>query len=230
MGSISSLFPFDQIDPYQQHTIPKDILVIPSLYGSNLMSNPASVWRQKSSSTSEKAISKPKDYKKIKHRDVERQRRQEMATLYKSLRSLLPLEYLKGKRSISDQMHEAVNYINHLQKRVKELNDKIDGLKRLSNPDDIKFASEFSQRNCLGDNITVKTCRTGLKVNVGTALRGGLPLSKVLSVLIQEGLSIVCCISTKVNQTLLHTIESEVNDGRSITVSELQQKLRDLVP
>lgn len=54
--------------------------------------------RKRKLSAFDNAEESPKDYiKKIIHRDVERQRRQEMAGLYQNLRTLVPSQHLEVK-------------------------------------------------------------------------------------------------------------------------------------
>ncbi|GFS33278.1 basic helix-loop-helix (bHLH) DNA-binding superfamily protein [Actinidia rufa] len=152
MEFFSSVFPYDQMDellqlspvPFQQHRIQEDtLLVTPSLCNGDITGKPGNSRRRKSPVAQDDT---PLDYKikKIIHRDVERQRRQEMATLNGSLRSLLPLEHVKGRRSMSDNMQEAVNYIRHLQKRVEELREKRDELKNTS--DQVTERDAFKRR------------------------------------------------------------------------------------
>ncbi|KAJ1419167.1 Myc-type, basic helix-loop-helix [Sesbania bispinosa] len=172
--------------------------------------------------------SKPNENKKrkIMHRDIERQRRQEMATLHASLRSLLPVEYLKGKRSISDHMHQAVNYIKHLGNKIEELNNKRDRLRKLCNTGKMEN-SQAAKQDVV---VTVRSCWIGIEVVINTAHEEGFPLSRVLQALIREGFRVINCSSTKVKGRLFHTIESEENnDGRRIDQSELQQKLTSLI-
>ncbi|KAI3985275.1 hypothetical protein MKX01_033589 [Papaver californicum] len=163
--------------------------------------------------------------------DVEKQRRQEMANLYALLRSLLPLEYIKGKRSVSDHMNEATKYIKNLQKMIEEMKAKRDGLNRLSvnksNPIFVipRGMDSFSKP----DFATVRPCVSGLEVVISSE---GLllPLSRVLRVLLEHGvLTVLSCVSTRVNKKSLHTIQIEVNDLIQINTIELQQNLIDLV-
>ncbi|XP_052208897.1 transcription factor bHLH36-like [Diospyros lotus] len=203
-----------------------------------------------------------RDYKrkKIIHRDAEKKRRHEMAALHRSLRSFLPVEHLKGKRAMSDQIDEAVNYIRHLQKRNEELRHKRDELKeRLSAAAALNerrqssgkvgvesssksskcsssSASEKQKQGSSSSSVRVEiSCRNKLvQVVVSTAIEGGVPASTLLKALFQQhqGLSLITCISTTLNQTLLvHTVHSQVNeeDSSIIDPSELQKRLTDLI-
>ncbi|KAG6579462.1 Transcription factor basic helix-loop-helix 120, partial [Cucurbita argyrosperma subsp. sororia] len=170
--------------------------------------------------------------KKILHRDVERQRRQEMSSLYSSLRSLLPLEYLKGKRSISDHMHETVKYIQYMQRRIRQLSDKRDELKNLSG-ENMAVGMVETLNSSRRDSVVVRSKNgLGIQVVLDTTSQHRLPVSNILRVLAVEGLEILSCITTKVNERYLHKIECQVeNDGfyPSIDVCELQHKLTNLL-
>ncbi|KAK4431570.1 Transcription factor [Sesamum alatum] len=170
--------------------------------------------------------------KKIMHRDVERQRRQEMSGLYASIRSLLPLEYVKGKRAISDHLDQAVNYIKHTQKKIEEMKTRRDKLKNLSSSSgpnveaEDRGSSTTSSSNCVKLNL----CRDGVEILISSCPNeGDFPLSKVLADLLQRGLDAISCISTRVDGQSLHKIQIQVNDPTSIDLSKLQERLAHVI-
>ncbi|XP_017252049.1 transcription factor bHLH118 [Daucus carota subsp. sativus] len=193
--------------------------------------------RKKPSSFGEDTSKDDERSKKIMHREIERQRRQEMGQLHGSLRSLLPLEFIKGKRSISDHMQQSVNYINHLQRSIRELNIKRDRLHKIPNyttvisqgsgSSDFRLPSNFDN----DVSVTVSPCLCGVEIIITSGfMEEQFPLSKVMQVLIQdEQLSVSTCASTRVNERLLHTIRAEAIDPMSINICELQWKLYDVL-
>ncbi|KAI4351853.1 hypothetical protein L6164_006161 [Bauhinia variegata] len=168
------------------------------------------------------------EYKKKKlmnHRDTERKRRQEMATLYASLRSLLPFEFIKGKRSISEHMNEAVNYIKHLQKNIEELTGKRDELRKFynSNPE-----NHESKRN--SSSFTIHENNGRVEIEIASGL-GEEPfrISELLELLLEEGLEVISCLSSKVNGRLLHSLRCEVKNSNSANEPELRRKIRNVI-
>ncbi|KAF7820839.1 transcription factor bHLH118-like [Senna tora] len=164
------------------------------------------------------------------HREIERQRRQEMASLYASLRSLLPLHYIKGKRSVSDHMNEAVNYIKQLQKNIKELGAKRDELKKKQYHLESNNHHHESHQNPTTKFITVhhhnNNGSLGIEITSGFQEERTIKLSKLLELLIQErGLEVVNCVSTKVNGRVLHSVHCEVKNSDSVDLAELRRKI-----
>ncbi|XP_028773248.1 transcription factor bHLH36-like [Neltuma alba] len=174
-----------------------------------------------------------KKNEKLIHREIERQRRQEMATLYASLRSLLPLEFIKGKRSISDHMNEAKNYIKHLQKNIKELSAKRDELKKISenssNPEtheceNYTYSGFFSVHE-INNNVCV-----GIEVSSSFGDER-FSLSKLLKLMLDEGLGVVNCVTSQVNGRLIYSVQCEViSSSDRVDLPALRRKIVNLVP
>ncbi|KAL1187647.1 Transcription factor [Cardamine amara subsp. amara] len=181
-----------------------------------------------------------RESKKMRHRDIERQRRQEVSSLFKSLRSLLPFEYIQGKRSTSDHISQAVNYIKDLENKIKELKEKRDRIKKsipgINTTEEctssLSSSSTLSSScSCVDDkHITVVAmpCMVGVEIIISCCFirRNKSLLSSVLQMLAQEQrLNIVSCLSTRLQQKFMHTIVSQVDDGTKIDILELKDKI-----
>ncbi|KAG2299052.1 hypothetical protein Bca4012_010616 [Brassica carinata] len=150
------------------------------------------------------------------HREIERQRRQELASLYGSLRSLLPHHLIKGKRSTSDQVNEAANYITYLHRKIKELSSKRDELMLLSRG---SFSDDSKDEMKMMNHVVVRHCLAGLEIVSSSRCCGGQPrLSSVLQVLSENGLCLLNSISSIVDDRVIYTIQSEVNLSYSLLI------------
>eukprot|EP01018_Ginkgo_biloba_P023622 Gb_26735 [translate_table: standard] len=179
------------------------------------------------------------------HKLIERRRRNDMRTLYSTLRSLLPEENLKacyslhlsftGKRSLSDQLQEVVNYIYQLEKKVKELGQKREEI-RIS--DNTKIPSDHDAHSsklkvCEGlpyhgsegfPKVTVEYAGRGVQITVNM-FTNQIIFSNILLALEEEGLEVVAAVATTINDKICHTIHSKVSDPHRFQCGTLCEKL-----
>lgn len=112
----------------------------------------------------------------------------------------------QGKRSASDHMNEAINYIKHMQNNINELSAKRDELKKLSNSKKEKLENKHT--SC---KFSVHENNGILGIEITSGLREKqLKVSELLQLLLQEGYEVFSCISTEVNGRLLHSFQCEV--------------------
>ncbi|KAJ8448664.1 hypothetical protein Cgig2_010551 [Carnegiea gigantea] len=146
--------------------------------------------------------------KKIIHREIERQRRQEMSNLYASLRDVLPAEYIKGKRAVSDHVAEAANYIKDLERNVKELGERRDQLR--NSIEGGGSSSSFSPESA----VSIRQFGGGLEIEINVDCEDmRFSLATALQIAYEEGLCVESYSSTKVSDRFIHNLLCEVKSN-----------------
>ncbi|KAK4431568.1 Transcription factor [Sesamum alatum] len=142
--------------------------------------------------------------RRIMHRDIERKRRQEMSNLYASLRSLLPLDHVKGKRSVCDDMQEAMSYIQHMQKNVQELRIRRDKLKKLPNLSGAKAAVSNGGDGLPNCSVTVNPINDGLEILISSSMKNSeFRVSRILAELSERQLNVASDMTSSHDPLLL---------------------------
>ncbi|XP_075484967.1 transcription factor bHLH118-like [Primulina tabacum] len=149
-------------------------------------------------------------------RDLERRRRHEMANLYASLRTILPFECIKGKRSISDHMHEAENFIKQKKKNIQDLKLRRDQLKA--------ELSDLSEN--VKHSVMVNAETRGVEILISACLKNHrFRISTVFVELMERELNVVAWVTTKTNGKFFHRIHAESSHAACIDPSVLQERL-----
>ncbi|GLJ55125.1 hypothetical protein SUGI_1183080 [Cryptomeria japonica] len=170
--------------------------------------------------------------KQVTHKVIEKKRRREMNDLYSQLRSLLPHESLRGKRSISDQLLEAVNYVRHLEQQIRDLTKQKDNRNIgsvFSRALEVSVTLEFNKS---GEGFPcVKTKLVGsasIQISIN-AFKSPVALSGLLLVLEEAGLEIVTAASFATSERFFHVVYTKVANPNPNNIDELCVKLRHLI-
>lgn len=109
---------------------------------------------------------------------------------------------------MSDQLDVAEKYITHLKKNIEDLSEKRDRLK--SNEGNITSSSSYS--------VCVHSSCGGVEIVISGGVREekSFHLSRVLEVVVEQGLDVVRCVSTQTDEGIFHTIQAEVCEGGCI--------------
>eukprot|EP00253_Pinus_taeda_P012794 PITA_12794 len=166
-----------------------------------------------------------------------------MNALLSILKSLLPHENLRGKRSVADQVQESVNYIHYLQGKIEDLqierekmkansekfpNVSVQGLQFSGNEKFCIKAPAIRESDQRFPSINIKSMGSAVQVWTNT-FEHQILYSDLLLALEDVGLEVVSATSSTISNRIYHTIHTKVSDLNIFNLDTLYLKLWHLI-
>ncbi|KAK6924868.1 Myc-type, basic helix-loop-helix (bHLH) domain [Dillenia turbinata] len=149
---------------------------------------------------------------KLDRKIVERNRRIHMKGLCSQLTSLIPSHYFKTSKEMlpqQDQLDVATTYIMQLKEKVEELKKKKQRL-TMDNEQGGLDPSDSMRIGLQLPMLEIRDYKLGLEVNLISGLRKNFMLSEVITVLEEEGASVVSASLSTEGNKVFHILHAQV--------------------
>ncbi|XP_027339370.1 transcription factor bHLH162 [Abrus precatorius] len=169
----------------------------------------------------------PNSSRNIDRKFIERNRRNQMKTLYRKLNSLVPHQSSRDPISLPDQLEEATNYIKKLQMNLEKMKDKKIMLLGIEKPN-MRVNGGKTTVGLKSPRIEIQQMGSALEVVLVTGLDSQFMFSESIRVLYEEGVDVVNASYKVVEDLVFHSIHCQVRESTS-GAARISERLENFI-
>ncbi|XP_011002885.1 PREDICTED: transcription factor bHLH118-like isoform X4 [Populus euphratica] len=157
------------------------------------------------SRSSRSNISSTKTERKI----VERNRRNQMKSLYSNLNSLLPNRNFKEAQPLPDQIDRAINYIKSLEEKLEKAREKKESLRSRKRSYTCTF-DPISSAASKSPQLKIHEIGSALEIVLTSGLDNQFLFYEIISILHEEGVEVVSANFQALGDSLFHIVHAQM--------------------
>ncbi|KAI9086789.1 hypothetical protein K1719_031383 [Acacia pycnantha] len=171
---------------------------------------------------------------KVERKTIEKNRRNQMKSLYSKLNSLLPNQNPKELLQLPDQVDQAINYIKSLEAKVKVAQEKKESLtgKKRSLASCSSSAIDINKNKSVvrSPEIEIREVGSSLQIVLITGLDNQFVFYEIIRILHEENIEVVSANSSLFGDSMHHVVHAEIGQSSlQFGATKVSQRLKTFV-
>ncbi|KDP24116.1 hypothetical protein JCGZ_25773 [Jatropha curcas] len=150
---------------------------------------------------------------KTERKVIEKNRRNQMKTLFSNLNSLLPKENAKEALPLPDQIDEAINYIKSLEARLKKSQEKKERLSSKKRSFSDYSNSCESTSTLKAPQLQIREVGSALQITLISGLDNQFLFCEMIRILQEENVEIVNASFSVAASSIFHVVHAQMRES-----------------
>ncbi|PNS91369.1 hypothetical protein POPTR_019G099400v4 [Populus trichocarpa] len=147
---------------------------------------------------------------KTERKVVERNRRNQMKSLYSSLNSLLPNQNFKEAQPLPDQIDRAINYIKSLEEKLEKAREKKESLTRSRKGSYTCTFDPLSSAASKSPQLKIHEIGSVREIVLTSGLGNQFLFYEIISILHEEGVEVVSANFQALGDSFFHIVHAQM--------------------